>query len=102
MACTGSIEVERIATRLTWLLIPLSPALVAAFTLNPLCAIAAVVPVALLIAYAFYFDCIRPYQGGGASMIYLAVWFYGFLSSAAVAVLAIPLLRLFNIRVSAA
>ncbi len=29
------------------------------------------------IGYAFYVDCIMPYQGGGASMMYVAIIFWG-------------------------
>ena len=90
------------AIALLYLLIPLSPAVVALLTPNPLCSVAAVVPVAGWIVHAFYFECIRPYQGGGASMVYLGVWFYGFVCAAAAAVLAVPLLRLLGVRVSAA
>lgn len=101
LGCGVPAEAETVLLRLLWLLIPLSPALVALFTPNPLCAVAAAIPVATFIAYAYHVDCIRPYQGGGASMIYIAVWFYGFLSAAAAALLAIPLLRLFRVRVGA-
>lgn len=84
---------------LLFLLIPLSPALVALFTPNPLCSVAAAAAVAAWITYAFYLECVRAPQAGGASMVYLGVWFYGFLSAAVAAVVALPLMRLLGIRV---
>ena len=102
LTCGASLDAENVAMRSGWLLLPLSPALLALLTPNPLCSVAAAIPVAIFIGYGYYIDCIHSYQGGGASMIYIAVWFYGFLCSAAAAILAIPLLRLARVRVGAA
>lgn len=98
--CTAPADASGRLSRLIWLLIPLSPALVALFTPNPLCAIAAALPVAGLIGYAYYLDCIRPYEGGGASMVYLLVWFGGLIAAGAAALLAIAVLRLLGVRVT--
>jgi hypothetical protein len=98
----GDRDAQSQLIALGFLLIPLSPALVALATPNPLCSVAAAAPVAAWIVYAFYFECVRPYAGGGASMIYLGVWFYGFLCAVAAALAAIPILRLLGIRVRAA
>ena len=87
---------------LGFMLIPMSPALVALATPNPLCSVAAAVPVLAWVAYAYYFECIQPYPGGGASMVYMGVWFYGFLCALVSAVIAIPVLRILGVRVSAA
>ena len=99
IACGGR-DFGSLGIALAFLLIPLSPALVALLTPNPLCAVAAAAPVAGWIAYAIYFDCVRPYQGGGASLVYVGVWFYGFMSATVAAIAAIPLLRLSGVRVS--
>ena len=65
--------------------IPLLPAILAMFSQNPLKAVGASVVAALFYLFAFYTDCIRPYEGGGASMVYVIVIMYGlplaFLSS---------------------
>lgn len=101
-AVCGHRDAESQAIGLLFLLVPLSPALVALFTPNPLSSVAAAVPVAGWIVYAFYFECIRPYRGGGASMVYLGVWFYGFMSAVAAALVSIPLMRHLGVRVGAA
>ncbi len=101
-AICGHRDAESQAIGLLFLLLPLSPAIVALAAPNPLCSVAAVLPVAGWIIYAFYFECVRTYQGGGASMVYLGVWFYGFFSGIAAALLSIPLMRLLGLRISAA
>lgn len=53
--------------------IPLLLPAVALFTRNPL--------LAPWLVLAFYTDCIRPYGGGGASMVYVAVLLWGSVSS---------------------
>ncbi len=60
-----------------FLLPPLLPALLSLPRANPLGAVGACALLAPWLIYAYYFDCIRPYSGGGASMIYIAVLFYG-------------------------
>jgi hypothetical protein len=86
---------------LGFLLIPLSPALIAVLTPNPLCAVAATIPVAGWILYAFYLECVNPSPGNGASMVYIGVWFYGFLCAGAAALISVPLYRLLGLRVAA-
>lgn len=86
---------------LGFLLIPLSPSLIALATPNPLCSVAASISVAAWILYAFHFECVGPHQDGNASMVYLGVWFYGFLSALAAALSAALVLRLLGVRVSA-
>ena len=60
-----------------FLLPPLLPALLSLLRANPLGAVGACALLAPWLIYAYYFDCIRPYSGGGASMIYIAVLLYG-------------------------
>ncbi|MDQ8020484.1 MAG: hypothetical protein REI94_01495, partial [Moraxellaceae bacterium] len=68
-------------------------------TANPLRAVGACLLFAPWLVFAYYTDCVQPYQGGGASMIYVAVLLWGSLSSLAGAVLSGPLMRLLGIRV---
>lgn len=89
------------AMALAWFIaIPLVPAFVSLATANPLRAVGACVLFAPWLLLAYYTDCVQPYQGGGASMIYVAVLLWGSLSSLAGALLAGPLMRLLGIRVA--
>lgn len=77
--------------------------LIAAFTLftrNPLRAVGACVCFAPWLLVAYYTDCVRPYAGGGASMIYVAVLFWGVPSAALGAAVAGPILRRLGIEVA--
>lgn len=57
--------------------IPLIPALVFLASRNPLRAVGASIVAIAFYALAYYTDCVAPYEGGGASMIYVAVILYG-------------------------
>jgi hypothetical protein len=57
--------------------IPLIPGLIAVFGENPIKAIGASLVAITFYAMAYYTDCIRPYEGGGASMFYVVVILYG-------------------------
>ncbi len=57
--------------------IPLIPGLIAVFGENPLKAIGASLVAICFYALAYYTDCVLPYEGGGASMIYVVVIMYG-------------------------
>ena len=54
-----------------------------------------------LVGFAFYVDCVMPYEGGGASMIYLAVFLWGTLSGIGIAgaIIAEVVSRLANIQI---
>jgi hypothetical protein len=52
------------------------------------------------LAYAYYVDCVLPYQGGGASMVYVAVVVLGLPSAALGAFLTVPVLKAFGVVVS--
>ncbi len=69
------------------------PGLIALFTRNPLRTIGAALLFAPWLVVAYYTDCVRPYQGGGASMIYIVVTLYGLPSAAVGALLTGPVLR---------
>lgn len=79
---------------LAFVAVGFAPGLAALFSSNPLRTVGAAVLFVPWLALAFYTDCIRPYQGGGASMVYVAVAMYGFVSSAIGAVLAGLVLRM--------
>jgi hypothetical protein len=70
------------------------------FTRNPLRAVVACVCFAPWLLFAYYTDCVRPYTGGGASMIYVAVLFCGVPSAALGAAVAGPVLRRLGIKVA--
>jgi hypothetical protein len=61
--------------------IPLLPALASLAFPNPLRAVGACVLFAPWLVLAYYTDCVRPYSGGGASMIYVAVFLWGTVTS---------------------
>lgn len=84
---------------LAFIALPMLPALVALFTRNPLRSVAASALFAPWLLFAYYTDCIRPYQGGGASMVYVAVLMYGFATALLGAVLAGWVLRRLGIAV---
>ena len=57
--------------------IPLLPAFIALATRNPLRAVGACALFAPWLLLAYYTDCVKPYEGGGASMVYVAVLMWG-------------------------
>ena len=57
--------------------IPLLPAVISLFTRNPLRAVGASAIVIPFYLMAYIADCTQPNQGGGASMIYVAVIMFG-------------------------
>ena len=79
--------------------IPMLPALVSLATGNPLRAVGASVFFAPWLVFAYYVDCIVPYQGGGASMVYVGVILWGFPSAAVGALMTGPVLRMFDVQV---
>lgn len=84
----------------TFLMVPLLPAFVSLFTANPLRAVGACVLFAPWLVFAYYTDCVRPYQGGGASMIYVAVLLWGTPCAIIGALLTGPVMRLFGVSVA--
>lgn len=84
----------------TFVLVPLLPAIVSLFTANPLRAVGACLLFAPWLVFAYYTDCVRPYQGGGASMIYVAVLLWGTPCAIIGALLTGPVMRLFGLSVA--
>lgn len=79
--------------------IPLVPAFVSLLTANPLRAVGASLFFVPWLGLAYYTDCIRPYAGGGASMIYVAVLLWGTPSAIVGALVSGLVLRLAGVRV---
>jgi hypothetical protein len=83
-----------------FLLVPLLPAFISLLTANPLRAVGACMLFAPWLVLAYYTDCVRPYQGGGASMIYVAVLLWGTPCAIVGALLTGPVMRLFGVSVA--
>ena len=83
-----------------FLLVPLLPALMSLFTANPLRAVGACLLFAPWLVFAYYTDCLQPYQGGGASMIYVAVLLWGTPCAVLGALLTGPVMRLLGMSVA--
>ena len=79
--------------------IPLLPALISLVTANPLRAVGACLLLSPWLGFAYYTDCVKPYSGGGASMIYVAVLLWGTPSSLVGALITGPLLRIVGVKV---
>jgi hypothetical protein len=79
--------------------IPLLPALVSLITANPLRAVGACLLLSPWLGFAYYTDCVKPYAGGGASMIYVAVLLWGTPSSMLGALITGPILRVVGVKV---
>lgn len=84
-----------------FVLIPLLPALVSLVTANPLRSVGACLFFAPWLVFAYYTDCIRPYAGGGASMVYISVLAGGLPCAAFGALVTGPVMRALRIAVGA-
>lgn len=84
---------------LGFVLVPLLPALLVLPTSNPLRAVGACVLFAPWLVYAYYTDCIKPYAGGGASMVYVLVVTGGLPSAIVGALVTGPVMRMFGVYV---
>lgn len=78
---------------------PFLPALVSLAFPNPLRTVGACALLAPWLLLAYYTDCIRPYSGGGASMIYVAVLLWGTPSAIVGALITGPVIRGLGIEV---
>lgn len=84
---------------LGFIAIPMLPAFVGLLTSNPLRAVGASAFFAPWLMLAYYTDCVRPYIGGGASMIYVAVVLWGLPTAAVGAILSGTLFNWLGVRV---
>ena len=75
------IELSVALASLWYPAVPLVPAAIALLSDNPLRAVGGSAFVIPWYAYAYYVDCVLPYSGGGASMIYVAVIGGGFITA---------------------
>ncbi|QDH69922.1 Na+:solute symporter [Lysobacter alkalisoli] len=83
-----------------FLLIPLLPAIISLATANPLRALGACLLFVPWLLLAYYTDCARPYTGGGASMIYVAVILWGTPCSIVGALVTGPIMRALGVSVA--
>jgi len=79
--------------------IPLIPAMVSLKSRNPLRAITSSLCVVPFYLMAYYIDCLQPYKGGGASMVYVVVIMYGTPVALAGTLIADLICRVFNIKI---
>lgn len=86
----------------TFVLIPLLPPIIALATANPLRAVGGCLLFAPWLGLAYYTDCVRPYTGGGASMVYVGVLFWGTPSSTLGVLVTGPIARMLGISVAGA
>jgi hypothetical protein len=86
---------------LAFVAVPMARALVSLALPNPLRAVGACLGLAPWLALAYVTDCVLPYSGGGASMIYVAVVLWGTPCAVIGALLAGPITRRFGIEVHA-
>lgn len=101
-ACYRHTVADFLAALGIFVLPPLLPVLLALWVRRPLQAFVGALCFAPWLVYAYVVDCLLPYRGGGASMIYVAVLLYGLPSCLIGVLLSGPLLRRLGIRSAAA
>jgi hypothetical protein len=90
--CYGH-TIEQALTGVAFIAVPMVPAIVSLALPNPLRAVGASAAFAPWLVLAYVTDCVVPYTGGGASMIYVAVVLWGTPCAIVGALLAGPLTR---------
>ena len=80
--------------------VPLLPALISLSRPNPLRAVGASLLFAPWLLLAYYTDCVLPYTGGGASMIYVAVFSWGTVTSSIGALITNPITKALGIEIT--
>lgn len=83
----------KFAESLGFIAAPMLPAIIPLLTSKPIRSVGASMLFTPWLAFAYYTDCGRPYEGGGASMIYVAVVLWGFPSALVGAMLTVPVAR---------
>lgn len=99
VACYDHNLLEWLQATGLFLTLPLVVALVGLLSSNPLRAVGACTLFWPWLFLAYYEDCVRPYSGGGASMVGVAVILWGTPSAIVGAALAGPVFRLFSLHV---
>jgi len=92
-ACYKHGVIQYLEVLAIFIALPMTPALVALFTKHPIRAVGGALLFAPWLGLAYYTDCMRPYAGGGASMIYVAVVLWGAPSCLAGVLLTGPIAR---------
>lgn len=93
-ACYRQGVLEYLAVLAIFVGIPMAPAILALKSQHPLRAVGGALLFAPWLGLAYYADCVRPYTGGGASMIYVAVVLWGLPSCLVGVWLTVPVARL--------
>lgn len=102
VACYDLDFASFVSTARMFVLPGLVPALLALLIGRPFAAIGACSLLAPWLVLAYYTDCVRPYTGGGASMIYVVVLFWGLPSAIVGAVLGRPVAHRLGFRIARA
>ena len=97
MACYGHDFRSFLLTIGVFLTLPLLPAAISLLTANPMRAVGACLFFAPWLFFAYYTDCVKPYAGGGASMVYVAVLLWGTPSAIAGALISGPVMRMLGV-----
>lgn len=86
-------DLEGALVGLTFIAIPMLPAIISLALPNPLRAVGASAFFAPWLVLAYVTDCVLPYSGGGASMIYVAVVIWGTPCAILGAFVAVPMTK---------
>jgi len=96
-ACYRHSALQYLEALAIFVALPMVPALIALMTKQPLRAVGGALLFAPWLGLAYYTDCVRPYAGGGASMIYVAVMLWGLPSCFVGVLLTVPIARLLGL-----
>ncbi len=92
-------DLSQLAFSFMMIAVPFSPALIWILSPNPLLTVGGAALFIPWLVLAFTVDCILPYAGGGASMMYVAVVIWGFPSTILGMILAKLAMKYFNISI---
>ena len=96
--CNSASSGSFVASFAIFVFPPLIPAILSLASANPLRSVGASLFLAPWLLLAYYVDCVQPYSGGGASMIYVAILFWGTPSAILGALVTGPILRMVGIQ----
>jgi hypothetical protein len=100
VACYKQEFLNWVVSTLIFVGVPLLPALISLASPNPLRAVGASILIAPWLLLAYYTDCVLPYTGGGASMIYVAVFMWGTVTSSIGALITNPITKALGIEIT--
>lgn len=97
--CYGHNLMDLLLVLGTFILVPMLPAVISLATGNPLRAVGACLLFAPWLGLAYYTDCMLPYAGGGASLVYVPVLFFGTPCAIVGALVTGPVMRALGVSV---